>query len=47
MDTESSLEDKNLGVVVNEKLSMICQYALAPRKPTIPWAAPKETWPAG
>jgi len=44
---ESSLMEKDLGVLMNENLYMSQQQVLAVRKPTISWSASKEGWPAG
>ncbi|KAJ7403530.1 hypothetical protein WISP_150438 [Willisornis vidua] len=39
---DSSLQEKDLGMPVDEKLNMSQQYA---KKPTISWAASKAVWP--
>ncbi|PKU40583.1 rna-directed dna polymerase from mobile element jockey- hypothetical protein [Limosa lapponica baueri] len=42
---ESSPEEKDLEVLVDEKLNMTHNMRWQPRKPAASWAAPKEEWP--
>ena len=44
---ESSPVEKDLGILVDEKLDMSQQCMLAGRRPTVFWAALKKEWPAG
>ena len=44
---ESSPAEKDLGVLVDEKLDMASSVRLQPGRPTVFWAALKQGWPAG
>ena len=44
---ESSPAEKDLGVLVDEKLDMSFSVCLQPRRPTVFWAALKKGWQAG
>ena len=44
---ESSPAEKDLGVLVDEKLDMSSSVSLQPGRPTAFWAAFKQGWPAG
>jgi len=39
--------EKDVRILVDEKLDMSWQRALKPRRPTVSWAAPRKAWPAG
>jgi len=42
-----SPEEKDLGVLVDEKLTSAGNVHLQPRRPAISWAVSREAWPAG
>jgi len=44
---ERSSVEKDLGVLVVNKLSMSQQYTLWPRRPMVSWGALHSVWPAG
>ncbi|PKU49069.1 hypothetical protein llap_722 [Limosa lapponica baueri] len=44
---ESCTAEKDLGILVDEKLSTTGNVYLKPRKPIISWTASKDVWPAG
>ena len=43
----SSAAEKDLGVLVDNKLSMTSSVPLWPRRPTVSWGALRRAWPAG